>query len=167
MQDATAHIHDLESAAHRGSGMEVRVWLRLLATTAIIEKEVRNRLAAEFDTTLPRFDVMAQLEREPDGLTMGMLSRRLMVSNGNVTRLIDRLVEEGVVDRVPVPGDRRASIVRLTEVGRADFARMAEVHHAWIREAMADLDDEDIRGLYDILGDLKASARRASTREER
>src|SRR5512134_3091261 len=95
----------------------LRLWLRLLTCTLLIERRIKARLRDRFGMTLPRFDLMAQLERAPDGLKMSELSRRLMVTGGNVTGLTDQLVAEGLVDRHPVPGDRRAFAVRLTAGG--------------------------------------------------
>lgn len=140
---------------------EVRLWLRMLTCTTMVETEVRRRLRERFALTLPRFDLMAQLERMPDGLTLGDLSRRLMVSNGNVTGLVERLVEAGQVERVPHPVDRRVVLVRLTPAGRAAFTRMARVHEGWIGELFQDLTPADVQMLMQLLGRLKQSVRRA------
>jgi DNA-binding MarR family transcriptional regulator len=110
----------------------VRLWLRLLRATRLIEAEMRERLKAEFDTTLPRFDVMAALDRQPDGMMMSELSRFLLVSNGNVTGIVDRLVSDGLVARTARDGDRRAFIVKLTEAGAIQFKAMAAAHERWI-----------------------------------
>ena len=115
---------------------ELRLWLRMLTCTTLIENEVRRRLREAFDITLPRFDVLAQLDRSPDGMTLGELSQRMMVSNGNVTGIIDRLVADGLVVRVPVEGDRRAMLVRLTRKGEEDFTTMAAAHEGWVNELL-------------------------------
>jgi DNA-binding MarR family transcriptional regulator len=107
---------------------ELRLWLRLLTCTNLIEREIRRRLAEKFKTTLPRFDLFAQLERAPTGMTLGDLSRRMMVTNGNVTGLVDRLLESGHLERFSLPNDRRVQIVKLTVKGRTAFARMANAH---------------------------------------
>ena len=112
----------------------LKLWLRLLACTTRVEGVVRQRLRSEFETTLPRFDLLAQLEREPEGLSMGELSQRLMVTGGNVTGITDQLEGEGLVVRAEHPGDRRAFRVRLTTAGRRQFRRMAATHEAWIVE---------------------------------
>jgi DNA-binding MarR family transcriptional regulator len=114
----------------------LRLWLRLLKVGRHVEGRLRENLRTEFDTTLPRFDVLAGLYRYPDGLKMSELSKLLIVSNGNVTGIIDRLVKEGLVLRVPVPGDRRASLVRLTEKGEGAFQRQAEAHERWIEDLL-------------------------------
>lgn len=129
----------------------LRAWLRLFKTTRAIETELRDRLRREFDTTLPRFDVMAALSRAPDGLKMSELSRMLMVSNGNVTGIVDRLAEDGLLLREPVPGDRRAARVRLTPEGRADFARQAAAHAEWLDELLAHLSPQDCATLIETL----------------
>ena len=116
---------------------ELRLWLRLLTCTNLIEAEIRRRLRAEFDTTLPRFDLLAQLERHPAGLTLGEISRRMMVSNGNVTGLAARLEEEGLVERRVSATDRRAQSLRLTPRGRREFARQSAAHEGWVAELLA------------------------------
>jgi DNA-binding MarR family transcriptional regulator len=129
-------------ASHSGepSGKtRLRLWLRLLRATRHVEGELRERLRTEFDTTLPRFDVLAALARKDKGLKMSALSRMLMVSNGNVTGIVDRLVTDGMIVRVPIEGDRRATLVRLTSKGREAFALMAARHEAWVDELFDDL----------------------------
>ena len=140
---------------------ELRLWLRLLTCTTLIEGEVRRRLRDEFDVTLPRFDLMAQLDRAPNGMTLGELSQRMMVSNGNVTGLAERLVEQGLLDRRPSPNDRRAQIVSLTAEGRRAFRAMARTHEDWIAEVFAGLDAAEIDQLMNLLAKAKASARKA------
>ncbi len=132
----------------------LRLWLRLLKTTRMIENELRENLRTEFGTTLPRFDVMAALSRVPDGLKMSKLSGVLRVSNGNVTGIIDRLTGDGHVVRVPVPGDRRASLVRLTQKGRDEFARQAQAHEAWVDSLLGDLTQDEATSLGDRLDGL-------------
>ncbi|MCZ6586497.1 MAG: MarR family transcriptional regulator [Alphaproteobacteria bacterium] len=148
---------DFETSLSGDDGLDLRVWLRLLTCSTLIERRVRQRLREQFDITLPRFDLLAQLDRAPDGLTMGALSRRLMVSNGNVTGLIDRLVAEDLVERQPAPGDRRAQLVRLTQDGKRAFDRMTPAHAAWIRELFASLDRKAQITLFESLAELKTS----------
>ena len=150
---------DIEARAHSEHPEALRLWLRLLTCTQIVEKQVRSQLRERFDTTLPRFDLMAQLERSPEGLKMNELSRRMMVTGGNVTGITDQLVTEGLVDRVDVQGDRRAYRVRLTAKGRKLFHDMAVQHEAWILEAFAGLTDRDIATLHKLLGKVKDYAR--------
>lgn len=125
----------------------LRLWLRLLKLTRQIEAELRDRLRSEFATTLPRFDVMAALSRHADGLRMSQLSAVLRVSNGNVTGIVDRLAEEGFVERVPVADDRRAMIVRMTPAGCREFARQAREHEGWIDTLLSDLTADEARRL--------------------
>jgi DNA-binding MarR family transcriptional regulator len=149
---------DMEARAHSEHPEALRLWLRLLTCTQLVEKQVRTRLREQFDTTLPRFDLMAQLERAPDGLKMNELSRRMMVTGGNVTGITDQLVAEGLVDRVDVEGDRRAYRVRLTARGRKLFNDMAQQHEQWIVDAFAGLADKDITTLHRLLGKVKDHA---------
>ena len=122
---------------------------------------MRRRLRASFDITLPRFDLMAQLDRAPKGMTLGELSQRMMVSNGNVTGLVDRLVEQQMIARRPSPTDRRSQIVSLTAEGRRCFRAMARTHADWIGEIFADLNTADIATLMRLLANTKVSVRKA------
>jgi len=137
---------------------ELRLWLRLLTCTTLIEGEVRRRLRQEFDVTLPRFDLMAQLDKNPGGMTLGELSSRMMVSNGNVTGLVERLVADGLIARKPAPNDRRAQIVRLTPAGRRVFRAMARAHEGWILRIFAELKPSEISSLMALLAKAKRSA---------
>ena len=149
--------HDYESGVHVKDGMELRVWLRLLTCTNLLDTEVRTRLKNTADTTLPRFDILAQLERHDGPMSMGDLSRRLMVSNGNVTGLIDRLAREGLVDRTASPKDRRVQMVSLTGEGSKFFAEIAKDHRDWVGDMMAGLSAEEITTLHELLARLKES----------
>ncbi|MDT7933577.1 MAG: MarR family transcriptional regulator [Sphingomonadaceae bacterium] len=143
-----------------GSMLSVRVWLRLLSCAMVIEKRLRRGFETQFGTTLPRFDVLAALDASPEGLQLSALSRRLLVSNGNVTGLVQALKAEGLVETAPVPGDRRAQMVKLTDTGRARFADLAEAHHGWIEAMLSDLSAADRERLHALLGRVKASIAR-------
>ena len=140
---------------------ELRLWLRLFTCKEVIETEVRRRLRDSFDVTLPLFDLMAQLYRAPKAMTLGELSQRMMVSNGNVTGLVDRLVAQKLVARRPAPHDRRAQIVSLTPEGRKAFRAMARANGNWVAEILADLSPGEINELMRLLDKTKASARKA------
>lgn len=125
----------------------LRLWLKLLKASRAIEDEVRRRLRNEYGSTLPRFDVMSALDRVPDGLKMSEISKLLKVSNGNITGIVDKLTEEGLVLRVAVPGDRRAHLVRLTKKGKEIFADHAIAHETWINDILGGLDALDVDGM--------------------
>ena len=146
---------DMEARGHSEHPEALRLWLRLLTCTQLIEKQVRAELRERFDTTLPRFDLMSQLERSPDGLKMNELSRRMMVTGGNITGITDQLVTEGLVERLEVAGDRRAYRVRLTARGRKSFADMARQHEGWIVDAFSSLSAREIDALHKLLGKVK------------
>lgn len=137
--------------------LPLRVWLALFSGVKQIESVVRRNLREIFASTLPRFDLLSQLYRAPDGLTMGELSARLMVTNGNVTGLISRLVNEGLVDRIVNPADRRVQRVSLSRKGRRFFGSMAPANQAWINQAMAGMTPAELRELQRLLAKLKAS----------
>jgi DNA-binding MarR family transcriptional regulator len=141
-------------AANAASKARLRVWLRILKVSRMIERELRERLRVEFDTTLPRFDVMAALYRAEKGLNMSELSGVLRVSNGNVTGIVDRLVDDGLIVRVPVEGDRRAMIVRLTKKGRAHFSELAEAHERWVNEMLRSVGTPEAESLISQLGSI-------------
>lgn len=122
------------------SKQRLRLWIRILRAARAIEAEVRERLRVQFEVTLPQFDVMAALERKPDGMTMTELSRFLMVSNGNVTGIIDRLVADKIVVRQAPADDRRAIIVRLTPRGVKQFTAMAKAHETWVDGLLSEFD---------------------------
>jgi DNA-binding MarR family transcriptional regulator len=145
---------------------ELRLWLRLLTCTTLIEGEVRRRLRERFDVTLPRFDLMAQLDRAEDGMTLGELSRRMMVTNGNVTGLAERLVAEGLLSRRQAANDRRSHMVRLTDKGRRQFRKMAQEHEGWIADLFAGISPREVEALLGLLGKTKASARASIARQE-
>ena len=146
---------DMEARAHSEHPEALRLWLRLLTCTQLIEKQVRNELRAGFATTLPRFDLMSQLERSPDGLKMNELSRRMMVTGGNITGITDQLAAEGLVERLAVEGDRRAYRIRLTAQGRQLFDEMATQHERWIIEAFGGLSASELDTLHQLLGKVK------------
>lgn len=136
------------------SKARLRLWLKLLKVTQHTEAELRRRLRDDHDTTLPRFDVMAALARHPQGLKMSDLSSYLRVSNGNVTGIVDRLTEDGLVLRVAVKGDRRAQVARLTPKGQDAFAALAKQHEAWLDDllgALTPFEADEVRNTLDRL----------------
>ncbi len=149
---------DMEVRAHADHHASLRLWLRLLSATTRIEDTIRQRLREQFGITLPRFDLMAQLEREREGLSMGELSRRMMVTGGNVTTIVDQLEKEQLVTRTPQPGDRRSLTVCLTPAGRKAFAAMASAHEAWVVDLFGPLTERQHEQLYKLLGTLKQGA---------
>ncbi len=149
---------DLETRTHAEHADELRLWLRLLSCSQHIEQLVSRRLRVQHGTTLPRFDLMAQLERHPEGLLMRELSARMMVSGGNVTGITDQLEARGDVQRLADPSDRRAWRVQLTAQGRRAFLAMAAEHEEWIVEAFAGLNPSEIKSLLKLLSKLKTHA---------
>jgi DNA-binding MarR family transcriptional regulator len=158
LDEATAGgepVLDLASRLTRDHHQSLKLWLRMLSCTVKIETEIRTRLRATFGITLPRFDLMAQLERYPQGLRMGELSKRMMVTGGNITGITDQLEQEKLVVRVPDPKDGRAYSVKLTAEGRRAFTEMAEVHEGWIAELLQDMSGADKGQLIDLLSQMK------------
>lgn len=146
---------DTETRVTDDHHQSVRVWLRMLACTNLIEGEIRRRLRTAYGITLPRYDLMSQLERHPEGLKMGELSKRMMVTGGNVTGITDQLVAEGLVMRDVNPRDRRAYLLKLTERGRAVFSEMARAHEPWVIDLFGGLDEAEKQRLYELLALLK------------
>ncbi len=143
--------------AATGNKERLRLWIRLLRATRVVEGDLRERLKREFDSTLPRFDVMAALHRVPEGMLMSDLSRYLLVSNGNVTGIVDRLVSEGYVVRARRDGDRRTSIVRLTQTGRSRFSEMAAAHEQWISELLGEIGEAEAARLSVVLRSFRSN----------
>jgi DNA-binding MarR family transcriptional regulator len=156
-------VQDRETIARAGDHRALRIWLRLLTCTQLIERQVRSRLRSQFDTTLPRFDLMAQLERHREGLKMNELSRLLMVTGGNVTAIVDQLEKEGLVERLDEPADRRAFRIRLTKSGERTFIEMARAHEEWVVELLAGLSRRDQEELLRLLARVKVNAVEASS----
>jgi DNA-binding MarR family transcriptional regulator len=148
-------VLDVETRLTADNHDSLRLWLRMLSCTTMIETEIRSRLRTEFGITLPRFDLMAQLDRHPEGLRMGELSQRMMVTSGNVTGIVNLLEQEGLVAREPVPGDGRAYSIRLTPAGRRAFKRMAARHEGWITELMGGLTEQERATLMTLLSTMK------------
>jgi DNA-binding MarR family transcriptional regulator len=151
----------LEARAADDDHLSLRLWLRLLACSTQIETGIRRRLRSRFCTTLARFDYLAQLHRHPEGLAMSVLSRCLMVTGGSITGLTDPLQREGLVQREPVPQDRRSSRLTLTPLGRARFERMAAEHERWVVELLGGLSAAERKTLHHLLGRLRQSAESA------
>jgi len=148
----------LSSTVLGGASKErLRLWIRLLRAARTIEGRLRERLKAEFNTTLPRFDVMAALYRAPQGMLMSDLSRFLLVSNGNVTGIVDRLVSDGHVIRSTREGDRRATVVRLTPAGEAVFRQIAGAHETWIGEVLGGVSEDEARHLAGLLKSFRSN----------
>lgn len=137
--------------AHSASKQKLRLWLRLLRGTRAIEAALREKLRVEFRETMPRFDVLAALWKADDAISLTVLSRMLMVSNGNVTGIIDRLVLDGSVERISDSRDRRTTLVRLSDTGRARFETMAAAHEKWVADLLKAYDPQQTEALIDRL----------------
>lgn len=143
------------------SKRSLRAWLRLLSCATVVEKRIRARFEAQFGTTLTRFDVLAAIDRHPDGITLSQLSRSIMVSNGNVTAVVNRLTADGWIARTVEGHDRRVTTVRFTRKGRAQFARMAAAHERWVDRMFAELDERELDALMATLARVRRSVERS------
>lgn len=157
-ENETVDLEVMIRGAQDGKKPELRLWLRMLSTTKLISQEIRRRLRAEFSATLPQFDLMAQLYRERDGLRLGELSKRTMVTNGNITGLVERLETDGLVLRETPDGDRRVTVAKLTKRGEEVFSAMAKAHEGWLQDMMADVDAATVATLLTDIGAVKTSA---------
>lgn len=150
--------HDLESIGANSGRDDIRLELRLLTCSNMVERHLRNGFRARFGHTLPRFDILAELDRAPpDGFTMGEVSNLLMVSNGNITGLVERMVQEGLIRRATSTSDRRSVRIRLTTAGKKLFDQMATEHAVWVEEMMRGIDRAEMQQLFALLGRLKSS----------
>lgn len=157
-QAAIEETPDLETLTGPEDHDDLRLWLRLLTCCNLIEGDIRGRLRTEYETTLPRFDLMAQLQRAPEGMKMSELSRHMMVTNGNITGITDQLEKEGLVQRNMVLTDRRSSLIKLTPKGKRAFKRMADSHEQWIQDLFSGLSEKSRKNLFEALGELKLVA---------
>ena len=136
------------------SKSRLRTWLKILKTSNLIEKQIKEKLRDEHNTTLPRFDVMSALYRSTSGLKMNEISGVLKVSNGNITGIIDRLVKEGYVLRIAIEGDRRSNLVKLTKKGIRQFEEYADAHEAWINVILKNVTEKDSDVLIRLLDSI-------------
>jgi DNA-binding MarR family transcriptional regulator len=157
---------DSESRLTEDDHLALRLWLRVLTCTNLIEGQLRGKLRESFQSTLPRFDLLSQLERNPKGLTMGELSSLMMVSGGNVTGLVTQLVKEELVSRTPMESDRRTYLVKLTAKGKRHFSKMAKSHESWIIDLFSSMSHDEQESLMDMLGSLKITVKAASERNK-
>jgi len=161
-----ARASDLETRAARTRHRDLQLWLRILTIHKLVNNEVRRRLREKFDMSLSRFDLLAQLDGAAEGMRMGELSKRLMVTTGNITGLTDELEADGLVERLADPTNRRASLVRMTAKGRKAFAAAAKTNETWIEEMFAGITPADKAQLFEILGRQKETlARRLDSGE--
>lgn len=151
----------IESGAHDA----LRLWLRLFTCSTMIATHIGSALKREFGSSLPRFDLLAQLERAPNGLRMGELSRRTLTTDGNITWLVRALESEGLVSRRVSSADRRATVVRLTPAGRRHFAAMARAHERWIIDLLSSLTSAERRTMLSLLGTMKQGFRTTTNSE--
>ncbi|EBA06711.1 MarR family winged helix-turn-helix transcriptional regulator [Sagittula stellata] len=136
---------------------ETRLWLSVLDAYNFVYPELNRQLKERSGISVSKFDVLAQLKRYPDGLSMGDLSARLKVSNGNVSGLVNRLRKDGLVDRSMSAEDRRSFVAVLTDAGQQRFEEAAKVHAAVLSECFRHLNAED---LAETTGVLKAIIRK-------
>lgn len=148
-------LPDLEGRLKPSACHHLRTWLRYLSCGRLIENEIRSRLRREFNTTLPRYEVMAQLEQFPQGIKMSDLSRHMMVTNGNITGIADQLVKEGLVQRTQLPRDRRSSLLKLTTKGQKQLDAMSDTHNEWVCSVFGKLSESQIDAMMSSLEELK------------
>lgn len=158
-QSAEPHV-DHETMLDADDHTALKLWLRLMTCRDLIGGTLQRRLRYDFNTTSPRFELLAQLDRHPEGLKMSELSQRLMVTGGNVTALADLLEAEGMIVREPVPDDRRAIRLRITPTGRERFAVIARAHERWVISLLEGLTRSEQQALYALLGKVKSSVTR-------
>lgn len=159
MTTSAAPLHDPESRLAHDDHEALRLWLRLFTSTTMVQRSVDSTLKREFGSSLPRFDLLAQLHRAPDGLRMGELSERTLTTNGNVTWLVAALEREGMVKRRPDAVDRRATVVRLTAAGRRHFEAMAARHERLIADLFDTISPTERLALHTALGSIKSRVR--------
>tara|TARA_R110002110_G_scaffold66978_1_gene182969 strand:+ start:57367 stop:57858 length:492 start_codon:yes stop_codon:yes gene_type:complete len=157
-----SHRLDSESRIQEDDHLALKLWLRLLTCTNMVESVLRQKLRQSYQSTLPRFDLLAQLDRHPEKLTMGEISSLMMVSGGNVTGLVKQMETEGLVSRTPMKTDRRAYLVGLTAKGKRHFDDMAGEHEQWIIDLFAEMGHDQQESVMDALQALKNSVARSS-----
>lgn len=154
LRPGEAPVND-ESRPDADDHTSLKLWLRMINCNDLIGGTLTKRFRNTFKTTGARFLLLAELDRHPDGLKMNELSQRMMVTGGNITALADLLEADGLIRREPVPDDRRAIRLRLTEEGKRRFDVMARTHEGWVVTMFEGLTRAEQTALYTLLGKLK------------
>lgn len=138
------------------------VWALFLKAHAVLVEQVEARLAGAGLPPLGWYDVLWGLERAEGGrLRMHELAEKVALSRSNLSRLVDRLEEAGLVERERSAEDRRGAFAVLTDAGKAVRRKMWPVYEACIREYFGSIVSEDeARVLADVLRRMLLSARR-------
>lgn len=154
MMDSLEHesISSAEANLSRRQKAETRFWLQILNVHHLIYNDLNARLINESGLSIAKFDVLAQLYRFPEGISMGALSKKLKVTNGNVSGLVTRLEADGYVRRSVEPNDRRSFRASITPVGKAVFEKAMAKHQTEIGRKLSRIPLEAIEAMT---GDLK------------
>lgn len=123
----------------------VRVWFRLIRLEARMQAAVGERLRG-IGVSIPQCDVLTTLT-EQEGVSQQELAKRLYVTKGNISSLLDRLEEAGLVERRSTVSDRRQYAVYLTETGRRTAEKAIAVQHRWIASTLGRMTEVDLAAL--------------------
>ncbi len=147
MRESSAKVRALPN-------IDTSLWVRLLTCHNLVLTELRKNFEGE--CTLARFDLVANLDQE-DGQTLAALSRRMLVTAGNLTGLVDRAERDGVVVRKADPRDGRLVRVYLTHKGQRLAKELVPAHGAQVAKLLGGLDVSERRELRRLLGKLRDS----------
>jgi DNA-binding MarR family transcriptional regulator len=151
---ATDEVIERVAASPR-TRLPLQVHLRLARCRNLMMREMR-RSVERWNLTLPQFDVLAELARAPEqGFTFVELSRLLLVTSGNLTGIIDRLEEDGLVKREPERTDRRVTRMRLTPLGKRRMDDILPLHASDVAQMLSVIPRERLALLNDLLGELR------------
>lgn len=151
-----------DACAAERRNLETQVWQAILEVHGSVFAQLNRVMGREFGITLAKFDVLAQLHRNPDGLTQGNLSRHLKVTSGNVTGLVRRLSGEDLVTRQMSPDDRRAFLVKLTSLGTEKYLAARARHDVLLEEWFRDLGTDGKEGTLKFLQAMTSRVARPS-----
>lgn len=158
-------VNTRKPRAQKSNSLELRIWLRLLGCTNIISRHLRHNLKNLHSLTLPRFDLLAQVGRAPLGPSLGELSRRLLVTKGNVTDIVARLEAEKLIERRRDETDGRIQYAFLTDAGNELLSEILPAHEQWLRDLLRGMSRQDMSTLYEALGILATALKEKERRQ--
>jgi DNA-binding MarR family transcriptional regulator len=139
-------VASLPATDHR-----MRAWLAMVGCFTSVERSLRRHFNHVFRSSLPRYDVLMALVHFPDGLTMGQLASKLMVSKGNMTGVVRRLQQNNCVRQASSRHDRRVRVVTLTSKGRTLWEQMHGEYRSVIEDVLSQLSKTESRLLTQSL----------------
>ena len=132
-------------------------WIALVRTHARLWDQVEAQMRQDSGLTMPRYDVLMQLDMAGGRLGLTELASTVVLSPSGLSKLLDRMEASELLRREADPRDARSTFARITPRGRSLVKKARQSHHAWLQRAFGDaLDDRDVADLSRIMGRIDA-----------